>query len=199
MLKLWSRMSSVFLGKRNATTIFQPHIKPIFRTSSHISDSFRYLTTNPPILQGKKEVKEDEGDNNQLEELFEEEKQDNNDYQELIHRLQLLPGEGHQVFIIQPYVKWGPKKNVITTPELMLEEAEALIDSLPNWKCVDSIKIPTETLGKKQVFGSGQFENLQQQIVRNPNISAVFVSLNILRGVQRKYYSTFFFTYRLCC
>jgi hypothetical protein len=51
---------------------------------------------------------------------------------------------------------------------------------------VDSIKIPVESLEKKNVFGSGQFEDLQKKIVRNPNISAVFISTNILRGIQRK-------------
>lgn len=128
-------------------------------------------------------------------ELFEEENQDKHDYQNLVNRMQLLPSGGHQVFIIQPYVKWGPKKNLLTTPDLMLEEAKALVDSLPNWKYVDAIKIPSETLEKKQVFGSGQFESLQQRVVRNPNISAVFVSLNILRGIQRKYIILFRFCY----
>lgn len=186
MFKMWTRtcrMSRAIFSKRNAPTKCS---NILFSTPSHIYHSLRHIATNSLSFQGKKGA--ELGDNNQPEELFEEEHQDNHDYQELIHRLQLLPGEGHQVFIIQPFVKWGPKKNVITTPELMLEEAEALIDSLPNWKCVDSIKIPTETLEKKQVFGSGQFENLQQKVVSNPNISAVFVSLNLLRGIQRKYY-----------
>ena len=122
--------------------------------------------------------------------LTEQENKDlleNPDYKELVHRMQLLPSsEGHQILIIQPYVKWGPKKNEITTPDLMVEEAKALIDSLPNWKCVDTIKVPLESIEKKHVFGTGVFESLQQQVVRNPNISAVFVSVNILRGIQRK-------------
>ena len=95
-------------------------------------------------------------------------------------------------------MKWGPKKNKSTTPDLMLEEAVALIDSLPRWKCVDTVKMPVETLDKKQLFGAGQFEKLQQEVRRNPMISAVFVSTNRLRGIQKKYIyflSYFFFLF----
>jgi hypothetical protein len=52
---------------------------------------------------------------------------------------------------------------------------------------VDAIKVPVESLEKKTIFGSGQFESLQKNIVANPNISAVFVSTNVLRGIQRRY------------
>lgn len=71
-----------------------------------------------------------------LEPSSEEDNQDNNAYQELVHRMHLFPGAGHQVVIIQPFVKWGPKKNELTTADLMLDEAQALVDSLPNWKCI---------------------------------------------------------------
>ncbi len=118
--------------------------------------------------------------------MSDQENQDNHDYQELVHKMHLVPSEGHQVLIIQPYVKWGPKKNQLTTPDLMVEEAKALIDSLPNWKCVDTLKVALESMEKKHVFGVGVFENLRQKVVRNPNISAVFVSINLLRGIQRK-------------
>lgn len=111
---------------------------------------------------------------------------DTEDYQQLVHRAQLLPGAGHQVFVIQPYVKWGPKKKAVTTPDLMMEEAIALIDTLPKWTCVDSIKVPLLSLGKKQLFGSGKLDTLKKQIARNHNISAVFVSINQLSALQRE-------------
>ncbi|XP_046631453.1 putative GTP-binding protein 6 [Daphnia pulicaria] len=125
-------------------------------------------------------------DDLQLELVSEQDNQDIHDYEELVHKMHLLPDAGHQVAILQPFVKWGPKKNLLTTPDLMLEEAKALVDSLPNWKCVDAIKVPVESLEKKTIFGSGQFESLQKNIVANPNISAVFVSTNVLRGIQRR-------------
>lgn len=52
---------------------------------------------------------------------------------------------------------------------------------------IETVKVPVESLEKKNVFGSGQFENLTKKIKKNPNISAVFVSINLLRGIQRKY------------
>ncbi len=74
-------------------------------------------------------------DDLQLELVSEQDNQDIHDYEELVHKMHLLPDAGHQVAILQPFVKWGPKKNLLTTPDLMLEEAKALVDSLPNWKC----------------------------------------------------------------
>lgn len=131
--------------------------------------------------------KHDEGDEVEIQEL-----DTDVEYKELVHRAQLLPGAGHQVFIIQPYIKWGPKKRVITTPDLMLEEATALIDSLSAWSCVDSIKTPLLSMGKKLLFGTGKLEELQKIVRRNSKISAIFVSVNQLTGLQReceKYFS----------
>ena len=83
--------------------------------------------------------KSTEGDLEQL--VSEQDNQDIHDYEELVHKMHLLPDAGHQVAILQPFVKWGPKKNLLTTPDLMLEEAKALIDSLPNWKCTLKFKL----------------------------------------------------------
>ena len=109
-------------------------------------------------------------------------------YNQLVHRAQLLPSSGHQVLVIQPFVKWGPNKKELTTPDLMLDEAKALIDSLPKWTCIDAIKVPVDTLDKKEIFGSGKLDNLKRQINCNSKISAVFVSINVLRGIQKKYF-----------
>jgi hypothetical protein len=116
-----------------------------------------------------------------------DEPEDEEKYQELVHRARLLPAQGHQVFVVQPYVKWGPNKKSITTPDLMLEEAVALVSCIPGWVCVKSAKISLMSLGKKRIFGSGNFENLAQEIRQDPRISAVFISTNVFRGAQRKY------------
>lgn len=115
-----------------------------------------------------------------------EEEDDEKNYQELVSKIHLLPRSGHQVFVIQPYIKFGPNKNYDTTPDLMIEEAIALVDCL-GWVCVQSVKVPLVTLEKKQLFGSGNFENLANQIRSNQKVSAVFVSTNILRGLQKRY------------
>lgn len=93
------------------------------------------------------------------------------------------------VFIIQPYIKWGPKKSTIR-PELLLEEAESLIRTLPNWNIECSIKVglikilfytyrkfllrfmisfscikvPVENLDRKVIIGSGKLEEIKEMI-----------------------------------
>lgn len=93
-----------------------------------------YLLCSRSMSVGKVNCNSKENDL-ELELASEQDNQDIHDYEELVQKMHLLPDAGHQVAILQPFVKWGPKKNLLTTPDLMLEEAKALIDSLPNWKC----------------------------------------------------------------
>lgn len=67
------------------------------------------------------------------------------------------------VFIIQPYIKWGPNKSDIS-PDLKLQEAEALVRSLPRWSINHSLKVPLESLDKRSLFGTGKLEEIRQQI-----------------------------------
>lgn len=67
------------------------------------------------------------------------------------------------VLVIQPYIKWGPKKSV-TKPELQLQEAESLIRTLPNWKIECSMKVPVENMDRKMLFGTGKLEELKEII-----------------------------------
>lgn len=77
-------------------------------------------------------------------------------------------------------MKWGPKKLAVSPVE-QLEEAVALIKSLPSWKVEGSVIIPLETLEKKKMFGSGNMEKLSKMIKENGNITAVFISKSNLR------------------
>lgn len=93
-----------------------------------------------------------------------------------------------QVFVIQPYVKWGPRKSS-TKPEHQLAEAEALIRSIPHWNVAKSVKIGLDSMEKRSVFGSGQLDQLKATIhgTRNTDskISAVFVSKGMLSRQQK--------------
>lgn len=62
-----------------------------------------------------------------------------------------------------------------------MEEAVALIKTLPSWKVEGITTIPLETLEKKQLFGSGNMEKLKQLIRRNGSISAVFINQSYLK------------------
>lgn len=67
------------------------------------------------------------------------------------------------VVVLQPYIKWGPKKSV-TKPELALQEAEALVRSIPTWTVEHSMKVPLESLDKQTLFGKGKIEELKSLI-----------------------------------
>lgn len=67
------------------------------------------------------------------------------------------------VFLIQPYIKWGPRKPT-TQPDLQLAEAESLIKTLPNWQIDMSMKIPVENMDKRMLFGSGKLEEIKEMI-----------------------------------
>lgn len=99
------------------------------------------------------------------------------------------------VFIIQPYVKWGPKKT-LTKPELKLQEAEALIRSLPRWNIEYSLKVPLESLDKRTLFGTGKLEEIKgalQQYRRKQNpITCVFISKGTLSFTQKHFLEQYF-------
>ncbi|XP_072397336.1 putative GTP-binding protein 6 isoform X1 [Diabrotica undecimpunctata] len=91
----------------------------------------------------------------------------------------------HNCLIIQPYVKWGPRKLSIT-PEEQLEEAVALVNTLPSWKVVNTITVPLESLEFKTLFRSGNMEKLSKMIRKDSEISAVFVNASNLKRITAK-------------
>lgn len=64
------------------------------------------------------------------------------------------------VLIIQPYIKWGPKRSDVPA-DVKLLEAEDLIRSLDTWKIQQSIKVGLISFNKATIFGSGKLEELQ--------------------------------------
>ncbi|PSN40424.1 hypothetical protein C0J52_09261 [Blattella germanica] len=121
---------------------------------------------------------------NNFDDLDDEIDPDAEQYEDLVRRMFHLPEMGHQVLVIQPYVKWGVSKKRNTNPDLQLSEAVALVDTLKNWKVVDKIKISLNSLDKKALFGTGNLETLKKQIQKNKQVTAVFISVNLLRGIQ---------------
>uniref|UniRef100_A0A1B6CJ09 Hflx-type G domain-containing protein n=1 Tax=Clastoptera arizonana TaxID=38151 RepID=A0A1B6CJ09_9HEMI len=111
---------------------------------------------------------------------------DEESFYEFANRTFRIPENGHNVFIIQPYIKWGPLKKTKTTPQLQLEEAVTLIKTLPRWKVLDSKIISLMSLDKKTLFGKGNLELIHEIIKANDQISAIFVSINILKPSQHR-------------
>lgn len=93
------------------------------------------------------------------------------------------------IFVIQPYVKWGSKKSN-SNPELQLKEAEALVHSLPNWNVHLSMKVPLESLEKRMLFGSGKLEELKKIIHQGRSgarpLTALFISKGTLSFTQKR-------------
>ncbi|XP_062412498.1 putative GTP-binding protein 6 [Sardina pilchardus] len=101
---------------------------------------------------------------------------------ELFH--QFVPtaiGDGdHRVLIVHPDVKWGSKKQYLTTAELQMAEAVGLVQTLQNWTVVNKVIMSTKTPEKRKIFGKGNFETLTEKIRKTPGITAVFVNVERL-------------------
>eukprot|EP00058_Branchiostoma_floridae_P008225 XP_002593713.1 hypothetical protein BRAFLDRAFT_64000 [Branchiostoma floridae] len=98
----------------------------------------------------------------------------------------VTPKGGHKVVVVQPNVKWGAKKQHLTTGELMLAESVALVETLPHWKVVHTVLMSTKTPDKKTVFGKGNFQALTEKIKAMKDVTAVFLSVEALTGRQQK-------------
>ncbi|KAF4078799.1 hypothetical protein AMELA_G00185640 [Ameiurus melas] len=95
--------------------------------------------------------------------------------------------EDHRVFIVHPDVKWGHKKQYLTTADLQMAEAVGLVNTLQNWTVVDKIILSTKTPDKKRIFGKGNFQMLTEKIGRTAGISAVFMNVERLSpGSERE-------------
>ncbi|XP_054044940.1 putative GTP-binding protein 6 [Rissa tridactyla] len=127
---------------------------------------------------GGAEEEEEEGDEEDVEE---------EEVEELLGPSPLAVGPGAQrLAVVHPAVKWGPKKSPLTTAELQIAEAVALVDTLPNWTVLDKIIIPTKNPDKKFVFGKGNFQALTEKIKKLPHVTAVFLNVERISSLTKK-------------
>ncbi|CAH1711790.1 unnamed protein product [Aphis gossypii] len=107
---------------------------------------------------------------------------------ELIDRqLKLAPAGGHQVLVVQPYVKWGPKKDRSTTPEVKLDESRSLVRTLNEWSVTDTLCVGLTSYRKHTFFGPGNVDAIAERVARDRRITAVFVSVNVLKPIQHQH------------
>uniref|UniRef100_A0A7N9AT66 Putative GTP-binding protein 6 n=1 Tax=Mastacembelus armatus TaxID=205130 RepID=A0A7N9AT66_9TELE len=92
----------------------------------------------------------------------------------------------NRVFIVHPDVKWGSRKQHLTTAELMMAEAVGLVNTLENWRVVDKIILSTKTPEKKRIFGKGNFQYLTEKIRQTVGITAVFVNVERLSPLSER-------------
>ncbi|RUS86408.1 hypothetical protein EGW08_005858 [Elysia chlorotica] len=112
------------------------------------------------------------------------EESDEEEYGKYIQEICAIPGAGHRVLVIQPDIKTGSRRYVMTTKELKLAETCALVQTLNNWKVVEKRIVRTEQDRKSQVFGSGNFAALIRDIRSKSTISAVVIGIDRLTGLQ---------------
>lgn len=68
--------------------------------------------------------------------------------------------------MIQPYIKWGPSKSNVS-PDIKLQEAEDLIQSLDTWNISDSIKVPLVGFKKHTFFGRGKIDEIRRMVMKH--------------------------------
>ncbi|NWX86289.1 Y3725 protein, partial [Nothoprocta ornata] len=111
--------------------------------------------------------------------------EDEAELEELLGPSPLGPG-AQRVAVVQPAVKWGPRKPLLTTAELQIAEAAALVDTLQNWIILDKIIVPTKTPDKKFIFGKGNFQVLTEKIKKLPHLTAVFLNVERISSLTKK-------------
>ncbi|XP_030332030.1 putative GTP-binding protein 6 isoform X1 [Strigops habroptila] len=127
------------------------------------------------------------GDDDEEEEEEEDDDEDEAELEELLAPSPLAVEPGAQrVAVVHPAVKWGPKKSALTTAELQIAEAVALVDTLQNWTVLDKIIIPTKNPDKKFVFGKGNFQVLTEKIKKLPQVTAVFLNVERISSLAKK-------------
>ncbi|XP_064601076.1 putative GTP-binding protein 6 [Liolophura sinensis] len=140
----------------------------------------RKLHSSAPV--GREESHIDETSENQ--EDSEESLLEDMKYREFLREYYKIPDTGQRLLVIQPEVKWGPMKRTLTTGELQLAEACALVDSIPNWKVIHKKICKTKSLNTRYIFGRGMLDELTADVRSRMDISAVFISMNMVTGEQ---------------
>uniref|UniRef100_A0A8C8RVW7 Putative GTP-binding protein 6 n=1 Tax=Pelusios castaneus TaxID=367368 RepID=A0A8C8RVW7_9SAUR len=69
---------------------------------------------------------------------------------------------------------------------LVIAEAVALINTLPNWTVLDQIIFSTKAPDKKFIFGKGNLQILTEKIKGLPHITAVFLNTERLSSLTKK-------------
>ncbi|XP_065498129.1 putative GTP-binding protein 6 [Caloenas nicobarica] len=130
---------------------------------------------------------DDDDDDDEEEEEDVGDEEDDAELEELLGPAPLAVGPGAQrVAVVHPAVKWGPRKSPLTTAELQIAEAVALVDTLQNWTVLDKMIIPTKNLDKKFIFGKGNLQVLTEKIKKLPHVTAVFLNVERISSLTKK-------------
>lgn len=148
--------------------------------------------------KGRQSVEDDEGDFETTEEfdekLIDKDEEYNFIASSALHITKNILNEQH-IFLIQPYIKWGPQKSP-TSPDLLVEESVALVRSVPKWHVEQVMKVPLENFSRKTLFGRGKIEEIKEAINKlrasGKPVSRIFISKGVIHGAQKRFLETTF-------
>ncbi|KAF7639985.1 putative GTP-binding protein 6 [Meloidogyne graminicola] len=124
-----------------------------------------------------------------VKKLLSQEEIEEEQFTELKLSLGMLNGNkvfgSEQILLVHPHVKWGSgsaPKNAI--PELEVEEAQTLCQTIPGFKVVSSIIVNTDyNVRSKLIWGSGRLDAIVQH-KQHFNISALMINVDSLSPLQ---------------
>lgn len=88
-----------------------------------------------------------------------------------------------KVFILQIKMQYKAKARQSTTADLQLAESIALVETLPNWKVVDSLILGSKKVETRNIFGSGNQEILCKKIPAS-GANCLFIVIDRLTNYQ---------------
>lgn len=114
-------------------------------------------------------------------------------YQNMVKKMYQRPLMGHNLLLIQPRIKFGPKGEAKSSAELKLSEAVALVETLPDWKVVEKCIISvSSSLKRKLIFGEGNLELIKSVLQKRPDITGIFFGVDQLAAIQSAYLEEYF-------
>ncbi len=132
----------------------------------------------------KHEQAVDEGAETDIDDFYIDQLLDEED--DLSDAVATHPIHGHRIFVLQPNVKAGPKKQLHTNAELQLEEAVSLAKTVVDWEVVEGDIYTSKNPDKKRLFGKGTFEVITDRLRNTKGITGVFVGVEKLTALQHK-------------
>ncbi|RXG58435.1 hypothetical protein Avbf_04449 [Armadillidium vulgare] len=141
------------------------------------------------ISYKKKGSNNEECDDNILDSELEKDLYGDTDYNELMNKMGGSLSGITSVAVLQPWVKWGAKKRTETSSKLLLDEACALVKSIPGIDIPYKEAIHLQAIKKKYIFGKGSLERVCKEVHQN-RAQAVFISVDHLtrhlrRGISK--------------
>ena len=117
-----------------------------------------------------------------------------NEYAELKRSIGMLVTlRPEQLLLLHPRVRWGRgSASKHTTPELQVEEAQALCQVIPQFRVVSSVVVNTDyDVRKKMIWGMGRLEAINKYRQQH-NVSAIFINVDMLSPLQQHELSIYF-------